>query len=68
MEGIPGTQGDCHDAEQGVFLISFGFGNHQDTDGDDRNQIDDVERSFHNSLHKRHFLSYFKIGGEPVSF
>ena len=52
MEGVTGAQHNGHQAEQPELRVALTPTDHQDTDGDDRYQIDGIKYSFYDCLHR----------------
>ena len=57
VEGVASAQHDGHQTEQAELLVALASADHQNTDGDDRHQIDGVEDGFDNSLHDNFLFS-----------
>lgn len=52
VEGITGPQHHRHPAEQAELALPLTAPDHQNSDGDDRDQIDDIKQGFRNCLHR----------------
>ena len=51
VESVSTAQNHSHNTEQTDFPPSLCFGDHDDAQGDNGAEVDDVEKGFHNCLH-----------------